>query len=111
MAANLANLASESVSTIRKALAVAAIPATFSPVPDDTDISEATAGAEWMRKPLFPQGIQSAQVMSARNTAGLPLYEIVVVEQPRRSTKTTAVQATLLGRCLARPEAESPEMA
>lgn len=88
---------------------IKAVPAFLSPWPDDTDISESELGAKWLGLPLFPQGVQIASVMSAREPSSLskagwrPVYRTVVVEAARRSTKTTAVLATLLGRCLTRP--------
>lgn len=75
----------------------------LSPFPDDTDTTEAVEGAAWMGFDLKPQGVEVASVMNANGEDGHPLYETVVVEIPRRATKTTAVLATLLGRCLHRP--------
>lgn len=51
---------------------------------------------------LLRQGEEVAAVLSAL-TDGLPKYQFVVIEEPRRSTKTTSIFATLLGRCYARP--------
>lgn len=87
-------------SQIPTANAVAAI---LSPTPDDTDISEALEGARWLGLDLLPQGVEIAQVMQALGEDGHPLYETTLVEIPRRSTKTTAVNSVLLGRCLNRP--------
>ncbi len=78
-------------------------PLVLSHIPEGTDISEADAGAKWLELPLFEQGLEIAAVMNAKNTSGHPLYDTVAVEAPRRSTKTTAILATLLGRCLMRP--------
>lgn len=75
----------------------------LSPFPEDTDLTEAHLGAQWLGLPLFPQGIEVASVMQAARDDGRPLYRTVVVEMARRSTKTTAALATLLGRCLTRP--------
>lgn len=82
---------------------VKAVPTILSPWPDDTDLTEATLGAGWMKYGgLLPHGIEIASVLSA--TAGSrPLYRNVVIEMARRSTKTHAILATLLGRCLTRP--------
>lgn len=79
--------------------------AILSPWPEDTDVSEAMVGAGWLALPLFPQGVEIASVLQAvkDREARVPLYRTAVVEVARRSTKTTAVLATLLGRCLERP--------
>lgn len=88
---------------------VKATPAFLSEWPADTDISEAECGAGWLGLPLFPQGVQVASVMSAVKPSPVaasgvvPLYRHVVIEMARRSTKTTAALAVLLGRCLQRP--------
>ncbi len=81
---------------------VVAEPLVLSPIPAGTDLAEAREGARWLSLPLTRQGEQIAGVMQALNAEGLPLYETVGVEAPRRSTKTTAALGTLLGRCLAR---------
>lgn len=52
--------------------------------------------------PLLPQGVQVSGVLAATKH-GRPLYPTVGVLMPRRASKTTAVWATLLGRCRARP--------
>lgn len=74
----------------------------LSPWPEDTDLAEAHLGAKWLGLGLLPQGIEIASVMQAREDSGRPAYKHVVVEMARRSTKTTAVLAALLGRCLTR---------
>lgn len=81
---------------------VRAAPAILSPWPADTDLAEAELGAKWLGLPLFPQGVEVASVLQAVRDGGRPLYRTAVVEMARRSTKTTAVLATLLGRCLTR---------
>lgn len=78
-------------------------PAILSPIPAGTDIAEAEHGAEWLKLGLFPQGREIAGVCNARADTGLPLYDTVVVEIARRSAKTTAILAVLLGRCFNRP--------
>lgn len=74
-----------------------------SPIPDGTDIGEALLGARLLGMALTPQGCELAGVLNARNTWGRPLYDDITVQIPRRATKTTSVQATLLGRCESRP--------
>ncbi|MFT4296522.1 MAG: hypothetical protein QM582_14030 [Micropruina sp.] len=81
-----------------------AVPSTLSPIPAGTDIAEAELGGEWLQLGLFPQGRETAGVLNALDAAGHPLYPTVVVEMARRSSKTTAVLNTLLGRCLNRPD-------
>lgn len=76
-----------------------AVPRHLSDIPEDTDISNATTGAEALKLPLLPQGNLVAGVMEAKRADGKPLYSKVIVQIPRRSTKTTSIQNTLLGRC------------
>lgn len=78
-------------------------PLIYSDVPPGTNVDEAIKGSEWLGLSLFEQGLRIAAVLQAKNSLGLPLYDTVAVEAPRRSTKTTAILATLLGRCLERP--------
>lgn len=75
----------------------------LSPIPEGTDIGEADLGAQWLKLPLTPQGEEIAGVLQASAGGGIPTYDTAVVEAPRRSTKTTAILATLLGRGLCRP--------
>lgn len=75
----------------------------LSPIPAGTDIGEALLGARLLGMSLTPQGCEVAGVLNARNSWGRPLYDDVTVQIPRRATKTTSVQATLLGRCESRP--------
>lgn len=82
---------------------VVAVPTILSPTPDDVELDDARRGAAAMGLALFPQGEQVAAVMEARASDGAPLYDTVVIEIARRSTKTTAALATLLGRALRRP--------
>lgn len=82
----------------------AARPTILSPIPEGTSIAEAEDGAQWLGLGLFTQGREVAGVMNALGAAGLPLYPTVGVELPRRSTKTTCIQAALLGRGLHRPD-------
>lgn len=80
-----------------------AVPAWLSPTPPATDISEAHHGAAMLGMPLTPQGILVAGVLQARDPLGHPLYDDCTIQVPRRATKTTTIQATLLGRCENRP--------
>lgn len=80
-----------------------AAPAGLSPVPEGTSISAAQKGAEMLGLELTPQGVQVAAVLEARNQYGLPLYDDVTIQIPRRATKTTSIQLVLLGRCATRP--------
>lgn len=82
---------------------IEAVPAHISPTPPDTDISEAHHGAAMLGMPLTPQGILVAGVLQARDPLGHPLYDDCTIQVPRRATKTTTIQATLLGRCENRP--------
>lgn len=76
-------------------------PSILSPTPGDVDLRSAEFGARILQLPLFEQGRQIARVLEARAAAGggAPLYPTVGVELPRRATKTTAINAVLLGRC------------
>lgn len=75
----------------------------LSPIPDGTDIGEALLGARLLGMSLTPQGCEVAGVLNARNSWGRPAYDDVTIQIPRRATKTTSVQAVLLGRCESRP--------
>ncbi|WP_156380217.1 hypothetical protein [Arthrobacter sp. Soil762] len=77
-------------------------PRYFSAVPE-TDISAAHMAAEKMNIFLFPQGEQVASLLEAKNEDGTPLYPAAVIMMGRRATKTSSIQATLLGRCLTIP--------
>lgn len=75
-------------------------PTLFSRIPRGTDISSAVFGSELLGLPLLPQGEQVAALLEARDKDGLEhLYPKAVVMEPRRSSKTTAIWATLIGRC------------
>jgi phage terminase large subunit-like protein len=52
---------------------------------------------------LLPQGEQVAGLLEAKDSEGLPLYEALVIQMGRRATKTSSIQATLLGRCFSIP--------
>lgn len=80
-----------------------AIPRHFSAVPSNVNVDNAELGAKQMGLGLLPQGRQIASLLEAKKDNGRPLYRRVVVQMARRSTKTTAITATLLGRCLNLP--------
>lgn len=78
-------------------------PTHMSRVPPRTDIATAIFGAECMGKPLTPQGEEVAALLNARHANGRRMYHELVELMPRRSTKTTAIFAELIGRCAANP--------
>ncbi|AOY71033.1 hypothetical protein ARZXY2_1480 [Arthrobacter sp. ZXY-2] len=80
-----------------------ATPRFQSPIPADVDLTEAHKAAESLGVKLLPQGEQVAGLLEARNPDGTPLYPEVVIQMGRRATKTTSIQATLLGRCFSIP--------
>lgn len=89
--------------TFPQEVGTVAKPLVISKYPNGTNVDEAILGAQWLGLDLFKQGLEIAGVMSALDPQGFPLYETFVTQMPRRSTKTTAVLATLLGRCMTRP--------
>jgi phage terminase large subunit-like protein len=52
---------------------------------------------------LLPQGEQVAGLLESKNAEGFPLYPELVIQMGRRATKTSSIQATLLGRCFSIP--------
>jgi len=78
-------------------------PTYLSPTPADVDISTAHKGAAMLGLPLFSQGETVARVLEARDDEGGALYQDVVIQLPRRATKTTAIWAVLIGRAETRP--------
>jgi phage terminase large subunit-like protein len=78
-------------------------PRFLSPTPAPVDITAASAGYAMLGMELLPQGELVAAVLEANKPDGRPLYKDITVQIPRRSTKTTTIQAVLLGRCSARP--------
>jgi phage terminase large subunit-like protein len=82
---------------------VRAAPRYLSPTPDGVDVSAAVTGYALLGMELLPQGELVAAVLEAQRDDGRPLYKDITVQIPRRSTKTTTIQAVLLGRCSARP--------
>ena len=87
----------------QKGVLYAAEPRAVSPIPAGTDIRAAVLGSKMLGLALTPQGCIFAGVLEAKNDQGLPLYDDVTGEIPRRATKTTTVQNVLLGRCVLRP--------
>lgn len=67
------------------------------------DISETETGAKALGLPLLPQGVLEAKLLSARDEENGSLYKTTVIQMPRRSTKSTSIWATIIGRALTRP--------
>ena len=78
-------------------------PTYLSRIPRGTDISVGEQGARMLGLALFPQGQLVAGVMEARKPSGDRMYDEVVVQKPRRATKTTSIWSVLLGRCATIP--------
>lgn len=85
-------------------LTYSAVPRYHSPIPESPDLTEAHKAAEAMGISLLPQGIQVAELLEAKTEDGFPLYSEVVILMGRRATKTSSIQATLLGRCFSIPK-------
>lgn len=71
----------------------------------ETDTRTAELGAEALGLPLFEQGRNIARVLEARKPGPRDAvrFGTVVVQLPRRATKTTSTWATIIGRALTRP--------
>lgn len=80
-----------------------AVPRHLSPTPENTPITHALKGAECSKLSLLPQGVTVARVLEALGEDGDYLYGEVVVQIPRRGTKTTTISNTLIGRCFEVP--------
>lgn len=89
--------------TAERPTQITAVPRHCSEVPPDTDISEAELGAKALGLPLLPQGINEAKLLCARDAEGGTLRKTAVIQMPRRSTKSTSIWATIIGRALSRP--------
>ncbi len=76
-------------------------PTWASRVPSAVDLHEAHVGAGLLGLPLTSQGERVAGLLQARRRDGA-MYPDVVVQMPRRATKTTAIWSTLLGRAARR---------
>ena len=74
-------------------------------IPRGTDIDTAHVGARLLGMPLKPQGERVAQLLEARRRTREPsaLYQELVVQLPRRGTKTSSIFSTMVGRCHTRP--------
>lgn len=70
-------------------------------LPRDVDIATAERGARMLGLPLKEQGVRVARLLEARNPRrpDEALRQELVVQMPRRATKTTSIFATMLGRC------------
>lgn len=79
-----------------------AVPRHLSPIPADVDLDVAHAGYQLLGMDLLPQGVLVAGVLEAVRADGRPLYKDATIQIPRRATKTTTIQAVLLGRCTSR---------
>jgi hypothetical protein len=82
--------------------AAVARPTYASRIPRDTNTLPAQAAAEALGLPLLPQGLRIAAVLEALHGHSR-YYPEVVLQVPRRATKTTSVWATLIGRCETMP--------
>lgn len=81
-----------------------AVPTYESPAAPDVDISAAHLGAQMLGLPLFDQGQRVAALLESRTADGEgALYSDAVIQLPRRSTKTTSIWCTLIGRAVTRP--------
>lgn len=81
-----------------------AVPRHFSEIPPNADISETELGAKMLGLPLTPQGRNEAALLGARDPEGGSLYKTCVIQMPRRSTKSTSIWATIIGRAASRPK-------
>jgi hypothetical protein len=78
-------------------------PTYMSEFPDGTDVTTLGVGAAMMGMGTYDHQQQLAGVLEAQAPDGRHLFRRVVVQQPRRSAKTTTIWATLIGRCLTYP--------
>jgi phage terminase large subunit-like protein len=68
------------------------------------DLSSFDAGMRSLHMDsVAPQQLVIAGVLEAESAPGVPLYDEVAIEVPRRGAKTTSIWAVLLGRCQSRP--------
>lgn len=78
-------------------------PTWFSRIPRGTNIATAVYGAGLLGQTLMPQGEEIAALLCARRPGGGPLYNQAVILEPRRSSKTLATWAELIGDAAATP--------
>lgn len=69
--------------------------------PSGTDIEVPRMGSRMLGLVLKPQGEQVARLLEAREGEGV-MFPEVVIQMPRRSTKTTAIWSTIIGRAATR---------
>ncbi|WP_148045221.1 hypothetical protein [Arthrobacter oryzae] len=67
------------------------------------DLTKAYRGSKETGLEMLPQGIMVANVLEAVDADGEFLYPEVVIQIPRRATKTTTITNVLLGRCFEIP--------
>lgn len=80
-----------------------AVPRLLSPTPEFVDLEAMTLGYKMLGFEPHPQNIQTGRLLEARDAEGGALYQTVVVQMPRRSSKTTGMFATLVGRAMLQP--------
>lgn len=83
-----------------------AVPLYSSAIPDDVDLAPFYTGARLLGLTrVGPQQLELARLILAEHPddPGVPLFSEVVVEEPRRASKTTTLWACLLGLCALRP--------
>lgn len=80
-----------------------AVPLHLSPVLGEVDLSPFYVGARLLGlRRVGPQQVELARLLLAED-GDAPAYAEVVVEEPRRASKTTTIWAVLLGLCATRP--------
>lgn len=77
-------------------------PRYLSDISPAVDLTAAETGYALLGMDLLPQGRLVAGVLEDVRPDGRPRYKDVTVQIPRRATKTTTIQAVLLGRCTKR---------
>lgn len=82
----------------------AAVPLHLSPVVAGVDLRPFYVGARMLGlRRVGPQQVELARLLLAELDDGTPEHAEVVVEEPRRASKTTTIWACLLGLCALRP--------
>lgn len=72
-----------------------------SPVPQNVELANAQFGHELMGFEMLPQSVMISSLLEARDENLVPLYDVVVIQMGRRSSKTGSTDAVLLGRMAA----------